>query len=345
MVAGALGGLAVSQIVDWESEVPGLTGLPGYYVILVLIILGWSFGYILGGIVGRELTAAWQRAEERLSKISPSDLLVGVAGLVVGLVVAVLFALPLRLVRPSWLGVAASVALSAMGAYVGLRIALVKRREFGGLLPRHVSEDSTAEAVGPRVLLLDTSTVIDGRFLELHRIGFLDGRLRVPRFVLAELQTLADSADDAKRARGRRGLDLLSTVEDKGIDVFEIDYPEIPSVDDKLMKLAFETGGSIVTVDYNLTSVARVRDITTLNVNELAAAVRPNYLPGERLRIRIVRQGKEADQGVGYLEDGTMVVIQQGRDRIGEDVDAEVTSVLQTSAGRMIFSRIEEARA
>ncbi|MBI5231906.1 MAG: hypothetical protein HY876_07055 [Coriobacteriales bacterium] len=342
MVAGAMGGLAVSQLVDWESEIPGLSGLPGFYVIIVFIILGWSFGYLLGGIVGRELTAAWQRLEGYLSELSPTDLAVGVAGLVAGLVVAVLFSWPLRLIRPTWLAVLASLALSSLGAYVGVRAAMLKRRDVAELLPHKttsLAEDTTLD------VLLDTSAIIDGRFIELSRIGFLDGSLRIPRFVLAELQTLADSADDTRRARGRRGLDLLSTLSHDDAEVYEVDYPDVAAVDDKLMRLAAETGARMLTVDYNMTKVARVRGIDVLNVNELSSAVRPNLLPGEKLQLRLVKNGKEADQGVGYLEDGTMVVVQDGRRDVGKDVEAEVTSVLQTSAGRMIFARLSQRAA
>jgi uncharacterized protein YacL len=194
---------------------------------------------------------------------------------------------------------------------------------------------------------LDTSAIIDGRFVELQRLGFLVGNPRAPRFVLGELHTLADSADDTKRARGRRGLDLLDMLAGRGegIEVFEADYPEVAEVDGKLVRLAAELRTPLVTVDYNLTKVARVQDIEVLNVNELAAAVRPTFLPGEGLRLRVVREGKEADQGVGYLEDGTMVVVQGGKSRIGSEVDTEVTSVLQTSAGRMIFARIPNVAA
>ena len=165
--------------------------------------------------------------------------------------------------------------------------------------------------------------------------------MRVPGFVLAELQTLSDSADDTRRARGRRGLDLLATLRagDRPVEVFDADYPEIPDVDTKLVQLAKDIGAQVVTVDYNLSQVARVQGVCVLNVNDLAAALRPNHLPGETMRIHVVREGKESDQGVGYLEDGTMVVVQSGRALIGEDVDTVVTSVLQTSGGRMIFAR------
>ncbi|MBE0417843.1 MAG: hypothetical protein IBX63_08750, partial [Coriobacteriia bacterium] len=170
----------------------------------------------------------------------------------------------------------------------------------------------------------------------------VEGDLRVPRFVLGELHILSDSADDTRRARGRRGLDLLSRLRDEDsrrVEVFEADYPDIPDVDNKLLRLAAETGATVLTVDHNLTSVARVRGVAVLNLNEVASAMRPNHLPGERIRLRIAKEGKEQAQGVGYLEDGTMVVVADGRDHVGGEADVEVTSVLQTSAGRMIFSR------
>jgi len=220
--------------------------------------------------------------------------------------------------------------------YGGVRIAMVKRRDVSQLFP------SLPEASGGlKTKLLDTSAVIDGRFAELMRAGFVEGPVRVPGFVLAELQTLADSADDLRRAGGRRGLDLLATIRtgDHAVEVFEADYPEITSVDAKLVQLARDIDAQLVTVDYNLSQVARVQGVDVLNIHDLVAALRPNHLPGEALRIHVVREGKESDQGVGYLEDGTMVVVQNGRGLIGEDIDTTVTSVLQTSGGRMVFVR------
>jgi uncharacterized protein YacL len=165
--------------------------------------------------------------------------------------------------------------------------------------------------------------------------------VRVPGFVLSEMQALSDSADDARRARGRRGLDLLATLRggDQPVEVFAADYPELPNVDSKLVQLATDLKAAIVTVDYNLTQVARFQDIRVLNVNDLAAALKPTHLPGEQLRIQVSKDGKEPDQGVGYLEDGTMVVVQNGRSLVGTSADVFVTSVLQTSGGRMIFAR------
>ncbi len=335
VTGGLLGGYAVTRLVDWQNEL----GLPQYYVIFLLIILGGAIGYVLGGIVGRELTRVWAQAEQRVRETAPADILLSLVGLVVGLLIGLLASTPLRLIKPGWLAITATVLLMLTTSYMTVRVALSKRRDFASMFPRLApAELLPAEE---RVILLDTSAVIDGRFVELHDLGFMPGSLRVPRFVLAELQTLADSADDTRRARGRRGLDLLASLpEGSRVEVFEADYNDTPQVDEKLMRLAVDAKSSIVSVDYNLAKVARVRGIPVLNLNDAAAALRPNYLPGEGIRLRIVKQGKDAEQGVGYLEDGTMVVIQGGRSHIGNDVDVEVTSVLQTSAGRMIFARL-----
>jgi len=339
VTAGAMGGFTVSRLVDWSDT----TGLPEYYVILILILLGSSMGYVAGGIFGRELKLIYERAEERLSEMAPVDFTLGATGMIVGLLIALLASWPLRLLEPSWIAVLTTVALFMMGGYLGLRIALLKRDDIASSFPKLAGPEAEARAgsAARAAKLLDTSAIIDGRFTELVALGLLEGPLKVPRFVLSELQTLADSADDVKRSRGRRGLDLLTRLSASDIDIqtFEADYPTIPETDGKLMRLAEDMGASIVTVDYNLTKVARLRDVNAINLNEVATALKPAFLPGEAIRLEVQKAGKEDGQGVGYLDDGTMVVIQDGRGHIGERVDAEVTSVLQTSAGRMIFAR------
>lgn len=332
---GALAGLAVKDSIDWTSQI----GFPESLVIILFVILGCSIGFILGGILGRELTFAYLHVEEYMGGMSAPDLLLATAGLLVGLVVALITSTPIRGVQPPWIAIGGTVTMFIVLGYYGVRIAMVKRVEFGRLFPRLTVEQTNVPSAA--AMLLDTSAVIDGRFAELRRSGFLDGEARVPGFVLAELQTLADSADDVKRARGRRGLDLLATLATGAgaVSVFEADYPEIAAVDGKLVRLARDLDAELVTVDYNLSQVARVQGVRTLNINEIAAALRPNHLPGEQIRVSVIREGKEADQGVGYLEDGTMVVVQNGRGYVGSQVDTVVTSVLQTSAGRMVFAR------
>lgn len=337
LTAGALGGFAVARLADWSAQ----TGLTQEIVILTLIILGASMGYLLGGILGREITAQYHRIEQQVQESETTDLVLGAIGLIFGLIAAFLMSYPLRLISPSWIAFLAVVLVYGIFAFGFTRLFLTKRRDvarrFGGL----VGESGVSN---PDVVkFLDTSAVIDGRFVHLQETGFLEGHLAVPRFVLVELQTLADSADEIKRARGRRGLDLLTTLTagPGAVSIFEADYPEIPAVDAKLVRLARSSGGVVVTVDHNLSQVARVEGVTVLNVNELAASIRPLFLPGDSIRLLVAREGKEAGQGVGYLEDGTMVVIAEAKARVGVEADVEVTSVLQTSAGRMIFARMK----
>ena len=339
VTAGAMGGFAISKLLDW----PDTTGLPQYYVIFILTLLGSSVGYVIGGIFGRELADLYATAEQKLADMAPVDFALGMVGIIGGMLLALIVSWPLRLLQPVWMAIVATAVLFVIGGYVGLRIALIKRddiaRSISWLSDEHDGESHPGTGIS--IKLLDTSAIIDARFIDLVQLGVLDGDLRTPRFVLAELQTLADSADDVKRARGRRGLDLLTRVSSGEVDVrlFEADYPTIPETDSKLMRLAEDLEAAIVTVDYNLTKVARVRDLNVINLNEVATALKPSYLPGETLRLQVQREGKEEGQGVGYLDDGTMVVVQDAAEHVGSRVDAEVTSVLQTSSGRMIFAR------
>jgi uncharacterized protein YacL len=195
------------------------------------------------------------------------------------------------------------------------------------------------------IILLDTSVIIDGRIADICKTGFLDGKFIVPRFVLKELQQVADSSDSLKRERGRRGLDILGKLQkNSNIDVkiHNDDFPDIKEVDLKLVKLAKVLSAKIFTNDYNLNKVSEIQGIRVLNVNELANSLRPVVLPGEMLEIRLIKEGKEYNQGVGYLEDGTMVVVDNGRRLIGQNVNLVVGSVLQTAAGRMIFAKLLE---
>jgi uncharacterized protein YacL len=344
IAAGALAGLLVSNSIPWTQQY----GLSETFVIIIFIILGSSIGYVVGGIVGREIESAYLLIDERLKQVGITDIALGTVGLVVGLVVATLATWPLRFVTQPTVGFIIGALVFLILGYTGLRIALVKRRDLRRAFPRldPDREDDDEHALLPGGVprtpkYLDTSAVIDGRFAELMRVGLLEAPVRVPRFVLAELQTLADSADDLKRARGRRGLDLLETMRggDHPVDMFEVDYPEVPKVDEKLMRLAADGAGVVVTTDFNLTKVARVQGLPVINVNEVAAALRPALLPGDGLRIKVVREGKEPEQGVGYLEDGTMVVVQDGRAHLSAEIDVVVTSVLQTAGGRMVFAR------
>lgn len=257
----------------------------------------------------------------------------GFLGLFVGAALAALLVQPMRLLpnqNAAWiLASALYAALMAGGWLAGTKMA-----------PKSVKEKAALSSACPKVL--DTSVIIDGRILDIGKTGFLEGEMVIPGFVLDELRHIADSADDLRRARGRRGLDVLQKMqEDFGclVRVMERDENKDDEVDVRLLKLARKIGGAVMTNDYNLNKVAGVTGVPVLNINDLAGALRPQVLPGEEMTVHILREGKEPGQGVAYLNDGTMVVIENGRRRVGETVEAEVTTVLQTSAGRMIFAR------
>jgi uncharacterized protein YacL len=229
--------------------------------------------------------------------------------------------------------------------YIGFLVGVQKSEWFD---PAHLFRFFREKSGGRSYKILDTSVIIDGRVTDLCDTGFIEGTLVVPQFVLKELQFIADASDSLKRQRGRRGLDVLNHLQKSSlvsVVIWEMDYPEIRDVDSKLIELARELDAKIVTNDVNLNKVAKLRGISVLNINELANALRPVVLPGETMRVFILKEGKEKDQGVGYLDDGTMVVVDNSRRMIGQNIDITVTSVLQTTVGKMIFGRYnEEAR-
>lgn len=282
--------------------------------------------------------AAVERAIERLA---PAQIAGGAAGLLVGLGIALLLKsilfefVTVTGATGSYLAIALYFIITVFCAYLGARVGSKTT-----LIP--LAKNASASGAALSSKLVDTSVIVDGRIVEIAQSGFLEGRLIVPRFVLRELQTIADSIDAQRRVRGRRGLEMLAKLQEAHtIEVNERDYPDMPpgNVDDKLMRLAKELGAKLITNDYNLNRVAHVEGIEVLNVNELAGALRPVVLPGEELNVVVIREGKEPHQGVGYLEDGTMIVIEHGRKLVGASADVVVTSVLQTVSGRMIFAR------
>jgi uncharacterized protein YacL len=235
--------------------------------------------------------------------------------------------------------------LSLLLAYMGVVFVLRREEELGGLTRLVFPGQPGGET---RYKVLDTSVIIDGRIADVCQAGFLEGTLLVPQYVLRELQQIADSSDPIKRNRGRRGLDVLQRLQRlPGVrtEIHELDFPAIREVDRRLIETARMVRGVIVTNDYNLNKVAELHGVRVLNVNELAGALRPVVLPGETLRVHVLREGKEAGQGVAYLDDGTMVVIEQGRRQIGQSVSVTVSTVLQTAAGRMIFTRLADEEA
>ena len=227
--------------------------------------------------------------------------------------------------------------LNVIFGYMGYSVGVVWGKELGNL-PVFARKKTTNE---PRTKILDTSVIIDGRIPDIYATGFIEGKITVPQFVLNELQHIADSTDGLKRARGRRGLDVLNKLQNIPnikIEINEIDYPKVKEVDSKLISLAKELDADILTNDFNLNNVAQIRGVNVLNINLLANAIKPIVLPGESLTVTVTKQGKEKGQGVAYLDDGTMVVIEQGEGLLNSEIEAVVTSILQTPAGRMIFA-------
>jgi len=280
-----------------------------------------------------------RRTVEMLSEAGAGEFALGVGAIVVGLVMGVLIGVPLAQIG----GVVGSLGPPAVALFLAammLAITMLKRDvllpAFGGLIPGARGRGATTRVV------IDTSAVIDGRISDIARTGFILGTLIVPRFVLDELQRIADSPDPMRRNRGRRGLEMLSALQKDAISPVEISeatYPEVAEVDAKLMAYARDTGAAILTNDYNLNRVADLQGIRVLNINELANAVKSVVHPGEEMRVRIIQEGKEAGQGVGYLDDGTMIVVEGGMRFLNQDLQINVTRVLQTVAGRMIFAQ------
>lgn len=302
-------------------------------------VAGAVLGVLLAPLAQSFFEDELNLAEGAVERLSPAEIAGGAIGLIVGLGISLLvkniaYEFVSLAGRPGhYLAIVVYLILAMFCAYLGARIG-----SKSGMLP--LADRSHAQSVK----VVDTSVIVDGRILEIVESGFIDGQLVVPRFVLHELQSIADSVDPLKRTRGRRGLEVLNRLQElRSLDVNERDYAEMPpgSVDAKLVRLAKELHGKLLTNDYNLNRVAHVEGVDVLNINELANAVKPVVLPGEELHVHVVREGKEHHQGVAYLDDGTMIVVEQGRRLIGEESDVVVTSVLQTVAGRMIFAKLK----
>lgn len=292
--------------------------------------------------------------EKMLDEAPAVQILGATLGLIVALLVAALVAVLLSPL-PWDLGIIISIALAVALVYVGVRAGSRRRDAFFDAFSRSRPEpvaatvDIDADDQGPidgQPVVVDTSVLIDGRIVDVAAAGFIPGRLLLPGFVLEELQRIADSGDPMRRAKGRRGLGVVETLQqerDVRCEVIDLDFPGTPEVDSRLVKTARVRGAAIMTQDYNLNRLARIEGVRVLNLNELANAVKPILAAGEPVTVTIVKEGKEALQGVGYLEDGTMVVVERGRDRQNETVTATVTSVLQTASGRMIFAAVNGA--
>lgn len=310
-----------------------------------------GFGGLIGGAIGLSAQTGYRRLENQIREMPVDMLLSRAVGLVLGLLIANLMLAPLFLLPIpqdfSFIKPLAAIVGSVMFTFTGISLADAHGRTLLRLINPHSVEtmllaEGTLKPAATKVV--DTSCIIDGRISDLLQTGVIEGQLLVPQFVLQELQQVADASSDQKRVRGRRGLDILKQMQDdfpNRIVIHPADYDDIATVDAKLVKFAQEINGTLLTNDYNLNKVATLQQVQVLNVNDVAQAIRPNYLPGDYMDLRILKPGKEPDQGVGYLNDGTMVVVEEGSRHIGDQVSVVVTGALQTSAGRMIFARPE----
>jgi len=350
LVLGAIIGDQVAEFIAREM----LRGTPYQGLRLGVIAFGIVSGGLVGWLASPPLRAWFVRSMtwvlQRLSGVPLRDVLAGAAGLILGLMVAFLVSIPLMrvpLIGPYVLPLAAILVFG----YLGLQLGIQRREDFLTGFPR-MSERLAGRGARARrssaPKLLDTSVIIDGRIADIAETGFLDGVIVTPQFVLRELQLVADSADSLKRNRGRRGLDILQRLQKVAtlqIQIVEDDFPAIREVDLKLIELAKVYEGKIITNDFNLNKVAQLQGVEVLNINELANSLKPIVLPGETMRVFILKEGKEYNQGVAYLDDGTMVVVDNARKMIGKTIDVSVTSVLQTTAGKMIFGKWDERAA
>ncbi|HEY7523672.1 MAG TPA: PIN domain-containing protein [Candidatus Limnocylindrales bacterium] len=339
LLGAALGGLVGISFAATNSALTGANG--GW--ILAVWVAAWI---VVGFAILPYLTivpAGW--LIRQVQQLSTAEFVTAVAGLILGLLMGLLLGLPLSRFDPplgTWLplGVSLFLGLGMVGLTVAKRADLIAAAEAMGVVRRPTEASPEIRTGDPRVVV-DTSAIIDGRIAEIVESGFLYGTLVIPRFVLEELQHIADSSDTLRRNRGRRGLEILARLQKDSPTPVEIsdENPDVHEVDAKLITLAKSRSKAILTTDFNLNRVAELQGIRILNINSLANAVKPAVLPGEELRVRVIQEGKEAGQGVGFLDDGTMIVVEGGSRFIDRDLDVAVTRVLQTVAGRMIFAQ------
>jgi len=337
------------------------------------ILLFAAAGYLLTPLIWWLLRSIGQVFENALQNVSVPDIGVALLGLIISLLLANLIAIPF--LRIPGIGFYVAIAFNVLFAYVGMRACMKRRDEIwnlvthvwglGGKISKRTktrgkkgdepsladleaaADEQGADGVFASQKVVDTSALIDGRILDIAQTGFVEGTLLLPRFVLAELQGVADSSDPMRRARGRRGLSVVAELQKiKTLDVRipNVAFKELKrdKVDEALVELCKRTEAKILTTDYNLNQIARIEGVTVLNVNDLANSLKPQFLPGEIVKIDIIRPGKEQGQGIGYLEDGTMLVVEDGESDIGTTAEVTITSMLQTSAGRMVFGRMKK---
>ena len=371
--------LTVTGLILMEQLLPQISYFLGYsihskgvlgysyihwlFAIVSVLFFSW-IGWVITPFLIKYLLKYSEVVASVLAKAPSADIIVSLIGVLVGLILANLIGAPFS--RLPIVGSYIPIILSIVLALTGAKVALYKSKDIigffnrsrpadnpvldnGGEMVQDQQEETVVDAASmPAELvssnkLLDTSVIIDGRILDILKTGFLEGNLVIPHFVLDELQRLSDSSDNLKRAKGRRGLDLIHELQDMTghvVIVRDLEYDAFQDVDSKLIALAKDTGSAVVTNDFNLNKVASIQGIRVLNINDLANAVKPVVIPGEEMTAYLLREGKESGQAIAYLQDGTMIVVEGGRKYIGNKIRVAVTSVLQTSAGRMIFAKV-----
>ena len=324
---------------------PLYTGL----ILLIVILIFAIIFYFLSSFIYKGIIAIIDGFEKNIQNLTVTEFLFGTLGLLVGLVFATLIGVPISRIH-FVIGPILFILIDLIGALVGIKIFIKRKDDILNLLTSikkngiRDKKNKHNEKICPKIL--DTSVIIDGRIFDICQTGFVEGPLVIPGFVLNELRHISDSADGLKRNRGRRGLDILNKIQKElsiETQIYEEDFPEIAEVDAKLLKLAQVLNGKVVTNDFNLNKVAEFQGVPVLNINELANAIKPVLLPGEEMKVVVMKDGKEASQGIAYLDDGTMIVVEGGRKFISEEIMVVVTSVLQTAAGRMIFAKPKES--
>lgn len=330
------------------KEIPFLNFGVGIYKFIIPIVIGLIIGalvYLIEPWAEKKFKSLAKLVDKEISKYPQTDILLSSIGLIVGFVIAYLVSGVINSV-PIVGGILSLLTYGFMG-YLGIRVALKSKEDLFNInklsrlaSSKEKSSKKEAKSIPPKVL--DTSVIIDGRIADICKTGFIEGKLVIPEFVLDELRHIADSSDDLKRVRGRRGLDILNIIKEElhiEVEITKADFSDIAEVDSKLLKLASVLNGKVVTNDYNLNKVAQVQGVEVLNINELANAVKPVAIPGEEMVVQVVKEGKEHSQGIAYLDDGTMIVVDGGKKYMNQTIRVLVTSVLQTSAGRMIFGK------
>jgi uncharacterized protein YacL len=351
IVIGFMVGPGVLLLLD--SAYGYFTGTPASeriepWISFIIYIVSAIISGIIFIILSRRITGSIQKGttsvENWLTVSSSITVISGAIGLIIGLVIAALISNIIALIPVAFISIPLTIVDYLIFGYLGFSTGIKRKRDFANMLSARKQGRDGEAATGAAPKLLDTSVIIDGRIYDICKTGMLEGEILVAEFVLKELQNIADSEDSMRRVRGRRGLDVLKKMQKEmknSMRVLEQDYDDAMEVDTKLLRLAKDMGAVLVTNDYNLNKVAAVQDIRVFNINELANAVKPILMAGEELSVAIVKDGKEQNQGIAYLDDGTMIVVEGAKGMAEKILDVVVTSILQTAAGRMIFAKIK----